>query len=524
MSLFQLPAATRQSESFTPPTRPPSTRPPSTSRPPSTPMPLRPTAAQLRASPGESYSYPFGTPTGPPPPAMPITTTTPRLEPVDHQRTDAFDLADSFDSRNLSYEGFGANDDAGWNEDLGGFENETLPVTASPPSPLQTSRVITPPPAVTMGGHMDVNLRLRLEEMARDSELTERQRKRVVTVASVSPTVWITISSDTEPIMVKVPSMLGEDVPQSITLMIAMSMASYFEDLNESKKNDKELGGFQAVLKEMNSTLEKNFRFNSDQDADIRALLRYQVWDPYRLNHREGLEESVLKYIVKNADALGFAHVAKRPHRVLLLRKEIGEKARQVRNTLRQQVRDSVDIQKVVPLQTFVSQLGPKYVYPGAEGYTSNAVTLKMVMMRHFVVNNPDIVWADEESAHSPEADGEPVQKRAKKTNNTKAAGGRVVKGQDFWSLFDRFMNDKVKELGHKIAEPQWRSYIAELCEADRTQFPGRLTAGQAKDAKKRKVTPSTAMMSGVDSHRHAEQNGQDHIGRTGGFLGTVLS
>ncbi|KAK1219813.1 hypothetical protein PQX77_017441 [Marasmius sp. AFHP31] len=348
-----------------------------------------------------------------------------------------------------------------------------------------------------MGANMDVNLRLRVKEMAWDSELTERQRERVVTIASI-------------------PSMLGEDVPKSITLMIAMSTTSYFKDLNESKKNNKELGGFQAVLKEMNATPEKNFSFTPDQESDIHALLRYHAWNPYCLNHRKGLEECVLKYIVKNAEALGFAHITKRPHCVLLLKKEIGDKARQVRNLLRQQVQDSVDIQNVVPLQTFVSQLGPKFVYPGAEGYASNGVTLSygckhLVICRHFVVENPDIVWAEDESTQA--MNQEPVQKRARKTNVTKAAGGRVAKGQDFWSLFNRFMQDKVKELGSKISEPRWNSYIAELCGADRAHFPGRLTASEAK---KRRVD----LISPVQQTVQVTATG----GHTSGFLGTVLS
>ncbi|KAL0057384.1 hypothetical protein AAF712_015980, partial [Marasmius tenuissimus] len=279
----------------------------------------------------------------------------------------------------------------------------------------------------------DVMLRMRIDELAMTCGLSDRQKRRLIMV-------------------VMIPSILGEKVSLSLRLMFATLMASNFEESNSKVEEDETLAGYKGVLKEMMTLLEKNFAFSDGQSSNIRSWVRYYAWDPYRLNHREGLEEDVEKFILENAEMLGLAHVKKSPHRLACLKKEIHEKAKQVRNGLRQQVRDSVDAENVTPLETFINHYRPKYVRSGAKPYSDNATTFKMLVMRRFVVDNPDVVWADDDEA----SDVETTTKNSKRKNHTKAAGGRVAKGQDFWSLFDSFIGEKVKEMGAKISEPGW--------------------------------------------------------------------
>ncbi|ESK81274.1 hypothetical protein Moror_8470 [Moniliophthora roreri MCA 2997] len=107
---------------------------------------------------------------------------------------------------------------------------------------------------------------------------------------------------------------------------------------------------------------------------------------------------------------------------------------------------------------------------------------------RRFTVDNPDIVWADEdESGGQGGQDDSEAPKKRKKTN--RSVGGRVPKGKDFWTLFDAFMDSKVKENGRKISDHAWKSYLSLLAHDDDAGFLGRMTASVAK---KRKVVGSS--------------------------------
>uniref|UniRef100_A0A0W0ETK4 Uncharacterized protein n=1 Tax=Moniliophthora roreri TaxID=221103 RepID=A0A0W0ETK4_MONRR len=139
--------------------------------------------------------------------------------------------------------------------------------------------------------------------------------------------------------------------------------------------------------------------------------------------------------------------------------------------------------------EAFMRNYGSVYAYPGSEVYPSEAVSFKVLMMRRFTVDNPDIVWADEDESGSQEGglDDSEAPKKRKKT--TRSVGGRVAKGKDFWTLFDAFMDSKVKENGRKISDNAWKSYLSLLAHDDDGGFPGRMTASVAK---KRKVVGSS--------------------------------
>ncbi|KAK7026730.1 hypothetical protein VNI00_015503 [Paramarasmius palmivorus] len=180
-------------------------------------------------------------------------------------------------------------------------------------------------------------------------------------------------------------------------------------------------------------------------------------------------------FIINNAEALKFEYVLNLPHRLKLLRRECDIKASSVRNGLRQHVRNGVDADHGMTLEAFLRHTVPCMHIQGV--YPSEVVTFKVVLLRRFVVDNPHIVWADED-VDNGQADGEPA-KKWKKT--TRAVGGRIAKGKDFWTLFDQYLTEKVNELGKKINAPEWKKLLTQLSAEDAAGFPGRRTAGEVK-------------------------------------------
>ncbi|KAL0568673.1 hypothetical protein V5O48_013314 [Marasmius crinis-equi] len=281
--------------------------------------------------------------------------------------------------------------------------------------------------------------------------------------------------------MAMTPFKLGEDVPLSTVLMNVMSTASYFDCFNRSVKDDNELAGYRAVLKEMRIVLNRTFSFDQNQKGDMRAWLRYKIWDPYRRDHKEGLVDAVVNHILKNAGALNYGHIVDIPHRVTLLRSTVQELAKSVRNGFRADIRNSCDLEKVIDVEAFIKRFDKKYMFPGVNEYKSEGVVFKIMMLRRFVVDNPDMVWADEE------------------------ATGTRKKGECFWSKFDSDFAAKAGVMGPNIWADTWVEFRKELVHYDRHQFPGQLTAGEAK---KRKL---------VENASEAECNGPNKAPRLDG-------
>ncbi|KAL0577214.1 hypothetical protein V5O48_004780 [Marasmius crinis-equi] len=299
----------------------------------------------------------------------------------------------------------------------------------------------------------DALIAVGIAELAKELGLAEWQHNRLTKIAMT-------------------PFQLGEDASLSMVLMQVMSTASYFDCFNRSKKEDKELAGFQAVLSEMRVVLDKSFKIDQNQKTDIRGWLRYKIWDPYRLDHREGLVDSVVNHIIKNAGVLNYSHVVGIPHRLTLLRTAVQEQAKTVRNGFRTDIRNSCDAEKVIDVEAFLKKFEKKYIYPGCKAYKEEAVVWKIMMVRRFVVDNPDMVWANEEEPDS-----------------TRPAGGGSRGGSCFWSAFDANLATKVAAMGKNIWAASWVDFRKELVQFDQNKFPGRLAAGVAK---KRKRTVDT--------------------------------
>jgi hypothetical protein len=41
-----------------------------------------------------------------------------------------------------------------------------------------------------------------------------------------------------------------------------------------------------------------------------------------------------------------------------------------------------------------------------------------------------------------------------------KKSGGRIARGQDFWSLMDAFLEKLVNDWGRILTAPSWKSYV----------------------------------------------------------------
>ncbi|KAK1231631.1 hypothetical protein PQX77_005254 [Marasmius sp. AFHP31] len=325
----------------------------------------------------------------------------------------------------------------------------------------------------------DVVLRLQTEKLTKECQLLDWQSKRLVSMTMIS-------------------SELNEDIPMSLILGQVYQTAAVYETANRQLSDDDVLGGYRSVLKEMNMTLSVSFKLLDEHRSNIRALVRYKIWDPFCTDHHDGLEKSVMKYVTSNAEALTLSHAVKAPYRLGIIEKFITETSRSVRNNFRAKIRDSVDVDTAVDVLTWIQHTESKYVFAGAAAYSKKAVFVKVLLLRAYIVANPHLVW-DEEPEGSIESEDrvESTTKRQRTlkggAKTTKSLGGRVAKGEDFWTKFDGFLKGKVDRMGGQLNTTDWRKYIEELYENDTAGFPGRVTASVSRKRKEPESSP-TAM------------------------------
>jgi hypothetical protein len=82
---------------------------------------------------------------------------------------------------------------------------------------------------------------------------------------------------------------------------------------------------------------------------------------------------------------------------------------------------------------------------------------------RKFALENLEIAQtpeaADPENEDSDSATSPPLPKRKHVARNVKKSGGRIARGQDFWSLVDAFLAKLVNDWGRILTAPSWKLY-----------------------------------------------------------------
>ncbi|KAJ3859569.1 hypothetical protein EV359DRAFT_68046, partial [Lentinula novae-zelandiae] len=147
-------------------------------------------------------------------------------------------------------------------------------------------------------------------------------------------------------------------------------------------------------------------------------------------------------------------------------------------------LRDSV--QKGTDAATFTHNMNKIYIRMAGPNYNARLLLLRNVVLRRFIFDNPHALWAEEDpnqddpaldidypsAGSSPEVNGEPTTSPPP-PKKRRTVGGRVAKGQDFWSLVDAWFISK-QELGKKLTDPAWKKLLEEYVQFDEDGFQKR--------------------------------------------------
>ncbi|KAJ3856893.1 hypothetical protein EV368DRAFT_61327 [Lentinula lateritia] len=266
-----------------------------------------------------------------------------------------------------------------------------------------------------------------VDGLARDFSLTDVQRKIMQTFLHFGS--------------------VGQGLSKPDLLTRLYQLAITFDLENKRPKADGiDIQTMQAMMKDLKIRLEQTFSLT----RTIRVLAQEKMFDPMQTCYM-GVNQDVFDHIRAHSEALNYLNVIGNPSYELVMLKEVKKACSSFRNNFRQHLRDSITI--YIDAVAFTHKMKKLYQRPGGVTYDDHLLLLRNIILS---------ISAEEELADDTtsedNADGSTRPAKCPRTVKS-SAGGRVPKGQDFWSLIDSWFNSK-KYLGKKLTDEGWKQLL----------------------------------------------------------------
>ncbi|KAJ3890858.1 hypothetical protein GG344DRAFT_77458 [Lentinula edodes] len=317
------------------------------------------------------------------------------------------------------------------------------------PSPSPSPSPAAPPPSST-----PVITAQAVDNLAKDFRCTEAQRSVLHTLVRFGS--------------------IGEGLSKADLSTRLLTLAVLFDMENQRPKEDEnDHQNMRAMYKDLKIRLEQTFSLTSAQMKSIRLIAQEKIYDPLRTCYT-GINQDVFDHIKTNAEVMRFSNIFGHPTYESTLEKAIKRACSSVRNAFRQHLRDSIE--KGTDAATFTYNMNKIYIRMAGPNYNQRLLLLRNVVLRRFIFDNPNALWAEEDpnqddsasdnsSSQSSESSTSPPPKKRRT-----AIGGKISKGQDFWSLVDSWFASK-QHLGRKLTDPAWKELLEEYVQFDENGF-----------------------------------------------------
>ncbi|KAJ3858189.1 hypothetical protein EV359DRAFT_69210 [Lentinula novae-zelandiae] len=126
-----------------------------------------------------------------------------------------------------------------------------------------------------------------------------------------------------------------------------------------------------------------------------------------------------------------------------------------VRNAFWQHLRDSIE--KGTDAATFTYNMNKIYIRMAGPNYNQCLLLLRNIVLRCFIFDNPNALWAEEDPNQDDSASDNRLQSEAKFP----------------WSLVDSWFASK-QDLGRKLTDPAWKELLEEYVQFDENGFQKR--------------------------------------------------
>ncbi|KAI0723527.1 hypothetical protein C8Q76DRAFT_794454 [Earliella scabrosa] len=269
---------------------------------------------------------------------------------------------------------------------------------------------------------------------------------------------------------------------------IFAAIISLLDDLKQvfaaTRTNLDDLPG---LFNDMKIRLEDSFKITAEQKGNIRAVIQDLLYQANRIKYKgDDFPQDVEDALKNEQVVLRLNNIFGSPHREKVLQGIIKTVSSSVRNAFRQDLRNSVFGKHPITLSQFTNQTAARFKRGGiGKKGLPTGLTIRNALLRRFALDNPQILniaetevdedtpgsEADPEGGLCVDAQAGPAQKK-RKTATT--AGGRVPRGQDFWSQVDVYLAGYIIQWGNNITAPEWKTFVDDVIFRDHQNFPDR--------------------------------------------------
>ncbi|KAJ7498186.1 hypothetical protein B0H11DRAFT_2226324 [Mycena galericulata] len=228
------------------------------------------------------------------------------------------------------------------------------------------------------------------------------------------------------------------------------------------------------LLDDLRVRLDDDYRFTKEQMRNIRTQAQDTIYEATRTSFMM-MHHDVLEKLRDNKTSMKLTSVFGNPSREKSLVSVVKKTCSSVRNSLRQDIRNSICGDAPATLATFTYVSATKFKRGGPGPNLDVGFSIHNAILRRFAMENPAIIGVEEveadEEDNIDEGSPEPPSKK-RKLSATTHAGGRIPKGKDFWSRVDAFFAQKIKDFGSKnLQNAGWKEFTAETVQNDERLF-----------------------------------------------------
>ncbi|KAF4584959.1 hypothetical protein EYR40_001785 [Pleurotus pulmonarius] len=248
----------------------------------------------------------------------------------------------------------------------------------------------------------------------------------------------------------------------------AYMLATIYQDMTERRRHEQAnpANTLTKLLNDLQIRLDDSFTLTKEQADNIRIVAQDLIYQP-TCTAFKSLHIDVARQVQERKTEMKFTNIFGNPAREKVLHVKIKRICSSVRNAMRQDLRDSIIGEKKCSLEDFTMATAPKYKRFGIGEAISKADMIHNVLLRAIAYEHRAILAVEDGEASDDEAENRTPAPAPKKRKR----GGRVAKGEDFWSLVDAYFIKQVEANGRLMKTPQWKEIIDRLVVQDKRLF-----------------------------------------------------
>ncbi|ESK81526.1 hypothetical protein Moror_15668 [Moniliophthora roreri MCA 2997] len=271
----------------------------------------------------------------------------------------------------------------------------------------------------------------------------------------------------------------GQGMPPVILYLALFNVSAVYQCFNCRFEGDPNMVSMAKMISDAQALIDNHWHTNHDENKSICLLSNERAYNPLHISYHV-LEEDVFNTIEKNAKEFCFFNIFPCPIRMKVLRDSIGTVCSSVQNGFRNNIKKSIDNGQ--SLADFTYAMNKIYYRPGGKRYSKDLLIARNAILRHIMVDRTDVIWTEEpESVVAGEqgGSGENLEPQSPNSANgnvefeesaegVKKCESHKKKGKDFWSVVDKFFDDKMqKGWGEDISKGDWVKFLQKLVKED---------------------------------------------------------